>query len=253
MPEGPVRVAIVGDDEAHRILAEHLADEVSAGVSELASRRRFVGDGKRARFYKIGARPPKPRGPGGRPEYRAQRSAGAPAGYAAVLVEAVREVVAEADVVLVLADEDGEGDRMNAPGRCGALLGDLRRRVVVGVCNPVAEAWFIAFVADTHPDRAAQLDRQAGRPASRRPHLLCSRPSTALHHAKRALRFLRGDAETLSACSAVTLHADELEALLVNHSAPLGSLRELGECGLGGFIEALETTYVPRLLAPGPG
>ena len=41
----PIRVALAGDDEAHRLLMERLADVATPDLEELDERRKFVGDG----------------------------------------------------------------------------------------------------------------------------------------------------------------------------------------------------------------
>lgn len=246
MADGGLRVAIIGEDEAHRVLCEYLADGVCGGLEGLGDRRRFLRDRDRG-YFKLGKRPPVPRGPGGRPAYSSQRSRGRPAGYAGVLFDAVREVRAEVDVILVLADEDGERDRMEAPARCAEHFRQSPETVVVGVCNPVAEAWFVALVAPGRQRRAQELRAQLGQPVVAQPELLCSKPLDAKRHAKRALRFLLEEETEVVACKATTLKAHELRDALQGGPLDVEWARAFAGCGLGEFVARLQEHYLPRV------
>jgi len=165
-----------------------------------------------------------------------------------VFVEIVLQLNPTTDVVIVLADEDGDASRPACIAAAHAAL-DARhaKRRVLGVCNPTGEAWIVGLLAPSRSARAKRLDAALGRPVSTRPEKLTSRPNSAEHHAKRALRFLLDDGEKQPAeYTSSTLKSHEIEAALASAIGPQNAKRLAG-CGVAAFWGELESVYAPML------
>ena len=238
----PVEIALAGDDQAHRVLMERLADAVLGDGEHLEEQRRFVGDAAGRRILPLTRRPARERAPSGRLVHRNQRLGTEPLGYAAVLVEAATDLASQADVVLVLADEDGDrGRKDHLPRARAALHARGLSRIALGICDPIAEAWLVALLAKDRTQRAHALSRALGIDVSRQPERLSSRPPDHRRHAKRALAFLlahRGD--DIMAFPAETPGSDETDPALAMVSLSLEALCALDGCGLADFVCDLE-------------
>lgn len=250
MGDGMITVALAGDDEAHRLLLEKLADASTPGIEDLHTHRRFVGDGRGGRYLKTGTRPPRTMAPSGRPRYRAQRSEDAPLGYAAVFVEAVQELMPHGDVILMLVDEDGHPERFNDVMAAQAHFQrrGVTKTVVLGVCNPIAEAWLIALLTPELSKRGRLLAKELGFDPGKHPHKLASKPKTVQHHATRALHFLLDDEyDTIMAYPADTPKAAITESVLEAVLIDVNRLVQLKDCGLAVFFEELRRVYTPMV------
>lgn len=251
MAELRLRVGLVGDDEAHRVLLEKLADQSTEDLQDLDHRRVFVGDGRGQKLLRLGQRPQQDRAPSGRPRYHAQRAGTQPLGYAAVLIEAAQALARLADVVLMLADEDGVAGRPAEAARAKEVLASRQLQdVVIGVTNPIAEAWLVALLASDRPDRASALQKALGFDAGRHPEQLCRAPTNAPRHAKRALNFLLDKGKRgLKDHSADTPKASLTEPALSAAVLDPKQLMALRACGLATFYEELTRVYAPRVRA----
>ncbi len=247
MGDAPVRVGIAGDDQAHRHLIQCLADAAASSVPDLEGARTWTGGGAHA-FLRTGMRPAAETAPSGRPRYRSQRHQGEPLGFAAVFVETVVALGPDADVVMVLADEDGDGSR---PGSIEVAHRALDARgakpPALGICNPTGEAWVIGLVAPSRSERAKRLDATLKKPVSTRPERLASKPGTAEHHVKRALRFLLDDANKHPKdYPSTTLKSDVIAHALGGVIDP-ACAKSLTGCGLAVFWDQLASVYAPML------
>lgn len=250
MPDRPVRVGLAGDDQAHRLLMENLADAATPGLDDLENRRKFVGDGRGGAYLKTGTRPPRDTAPSGRPRYRSQRSGSTSLGYGAMLVEVAQDLAHRVDVVLVLVDEDGHPERIR---EVAAALVHLQerglRRVALGVCNPIAEAWLVALLAPSRPRRLHMLASELGFDVTRHPHKLTSKPGTARHHGKRALHFVLDEAsDVIMAYPAETPKVRVTEPNIALIEVDPKMVAELKECGLAMFFCQLLEVYAPMVV-----
>lgn len=248
-----LRVGLAGDDEAHRILAEHLADAATRSVKDLDQLREFVGDGRGGRLLRTGARPPREVMPSGRPRYRSQRLGPLPRGFAAVFIELTQTLAEVTDFALVLVDEDGDDTREDAARLAAAHLFDRGFvQIAFGVCNPIAEAWFVGLLAPSRPARVRALSASLGFNVDRDPHKLASKPGNARHHAKRALHFLL-DSKGIDPDKypSTTPKAAETENELASIDIDHAHLSRLDACGLAGFFRQLVAVYVPAVASRG--
>lgn len=249
MPDRPIRVALAGDDEAHRLLMERLADVATPDLDDLDARRRFVGDGQDAAFLNTSRRPARGTAPSGRPTYRSQRDGPRPLGHAAVFVESVKALAPRSDVVLVLVDEDGKAERQAAVQEARTILkrGGLQY-AVLGVCSPIAEAWLVALIAPSRPQRARKLREALTFDPAVNPHKLNSKTGSP-RHAKRVLHFLLDDARRgLADCPEHTPKGSATEPALSGSTIRHPGLVRLRDCGLYGFFEQLQHVYAPTVL-----
>ena len=122
--------------------------------------------------------------------------------------------------------------------------------VVIGVTNPIAEAWLVALLASDRPDRASALQKALRFDVRSHPEQLCRAPKHAPRHAKRALNFLlHEDKRELSDHSADTPKASLTEPALSAAVLDPKQLQALRACGLTPFYEALTQVYAPRVRA----
>lgn len=250
MAEHPVRVALAGDEQAHRLLMEHLADAATPDVGDLERRRQFVGDGRGGAFLNTGKRPPAEAAPSGRPLYRSQRVGARPLGHAAVFVESVKALAPWSDVALVLVDEDGVAGRAKAAAEARAHLAELGLpTAILGVCDPIAEAWLIALIAPSRPRPAGALAKALTFDPSRHPEQLNSRAGSP-RHAKRVLHYLldHGRRE-LATYPEDTPKASETGPALQCSDIEHQHIARLRGCGLAAFFEELRRDYALRVLA----
>lgn len=239
MAERPVAVGLAGDDEAHRILIQRLADHVVAPAGELEACRRW------GTFLKTGTRPARARAPSGRPVYRNQRREGAPRGYAQVFVEVVEQLATESDVAIVLVDEDGDETRVQAAATAADILAE-RLPAVFGICTPCAEGWLVALIGPSRPTRLRELESALKKKVTSHPEQLTSSPTTAPHNAKRALHFLLDDEhDDVMRYPATTPRLVHTEPALAAAALDPHRLRRLESCGLTAFYLALEFVYAP--------
>lgn len=251
MPDTPVRVGLAGDDEAHRILLQRLADDSTLDLPDIQGRRSWVGDDAGQSFLSTGQRPRRPVAPSGRPVYRSQRYGDAPRGYAAVFVEAVQKIGGRADVTLVLVDEDGDSTRVHAAAMAASILANSGGPpTVLGVCNPCAEGWLVGMIGRARPERLARLETALATRLANHPERLTSKPATSAKNAKRALHFLLDDEHQDPMRYPANTPPKELTEPALGEAA--GNPRawaSLRGCGLSAFFEQLCANYAPLLRA----
>ncbi len=245
MADCKVRVGLAGDDEAHRILLEKLADHALGG--DRLERRDFVGSRHGHRYLStikhVAAKQP----PSGRKLYRSSRIEGEAAGYALTLIAAAQDFRDRAEAVLVLVDEDGKASRAHDARLAAKTLTDRGLPTIAGVCNPCAEGWLVALIGPSRPVRLRALETALGKKVGSRPEQLCNQPSAAKHHAKRALRFLVDDADReVSKYSAETQKFHETSPHLDVADLSALQLHHLTGCGLADFWAGLQSVYLPR-------
>lgn len=243
-----VRVGLAGDDHAHRILAQRLADLATSHVPNLDERRVFVGDGAgRAFLSTVTADHP---APGGRPRYKRALYQGKPLGYAQVFLDRARALGPVADVALVLVDEDGDGGRTASLAIAYDVLagGHAAAAAIFGVCNPCAEGWFVGLIGPSRPQRLKRLDSELGIKAASQPEKLTQKPTTAPKHAKRALHFLLDDEhDDVMRYSAETPKAKFTEPALAEAMVTRAMVQALDGCGMAAFLDRLVTVYAARV------
>lgn len=247
MAEGAVRVGLAGNDEAHRILLQRLADDYTPDVPDLERRRTWVGDAAGRAFLNTGKRPPRRNAPSGRPEYRSQRHGAEPRGAASVFVEAVQQFAGRADITLVLMDEDGDTSRVGAAETATSII--ARRggpKAVLGVCNPCAEGWLVAMIGRARPARLQSLERALNTGLATHPERLTSTPPTSPRNAKRALHFLLDEEpDDPKRYPATTPEVAVTEPALSEAAGEGRKWVALRGCGLGPFFEELCSKYAP--------
>lgn len=251
MAELPVRVGLAGDDEAHRILLQRLADDATPEVPDLEGRRSWVGDGTGRRFLSTTNRPARQIAESGRPEYRSQRHGAEPRGHAAVFVDAVKHFIGRADITLVLVDEDGDGTRVDAAQQAASTTaGRGGPPAVLGVCNPCAEGWLVTMIGQARPGRLQRLERALKLDLRRHPERLTSPPPTSPKHAKRALHFLLDEEhDDPKRYPATTPKVTVTEPALAEAAGEGQTWVALRECGLGPFFAELCAAYAPLVRA----
>lgn len=249
MTEAPVRVGLAGEDEAHRILLQRLADEAACDVPTLEKRRQWVGAEDGSPYFKTSRK--RKIADSGRPTYRAQRIEGEPVGFGSVFLDIFKEFGLRADIVLVLVDEDGDPKRAKAAHQAMEYLRrGSRRPAVFGVCNPTAEAWIVGVVGPERTSRAQALKRELGFDAVRNPHQLCSQPATDPRHAKRAANFLLNENHrSLRDAPACTPERQDTEEAVLGAAVTRDHLGHLVKCGLTPFLDRLREHYVPLVSA----
>ncbi len=249
MADRPVRVGLAGDDEAHRILMQRLADEATTDVRDRDARRRWVRHDNDATFLQTGKRPAPETVPSGRQPYRSQRFDGKPLGYATVFVEAAEALHACSDIALVLVDEDGKESRVPSAIVAREYLRrfDKAPPVVFGVCDPCAEGWLVALIGPTRPKRLAALSSSAKvKLPSQTEHLTSHGDNTK--NAKRGLHFLLDDRrKKVSDYPISTPGVDDTEPVLAASPTAPAHLKSLTGCGLASFYQQLVDVYAPMV------
>lgn len=270
MGDGISRVALAGEDEAHRILAQAVLEQaILAAAGERGSGWPEAEQLDQARcWYRLPAAPDRSGAPFyktsrldedlkqvvGPKFFRVTRFEGKPLGEASTLIDGYRLFALQPDppdAVLLLRDSDGDPERAAALP-VGQRWLDMHRRVnpeapvaAFGVAEPEAEAWFIACLTPAPERLAAARDALSFDPV-RQPERLTSLSASATSDAKRALRFLAGEGIALDErVPAVALKAHELETLAADvcHSAS----QRAASCGLSRFLAEIELYIIPRV------
>lgn len=275
MPRSHVRIALAGEDQAHRALMTFLADKVR--LDEAAKRavhwidaeslqglRSYEGRGddeqrpEHLRFYllsqakrdaedlpkqlTIHGRPVKLRGRIGEKPLRPE------AGFWRRVLLLLASSHPPPDVIIVAHDTDGDRARLKDLEQALALTHPIP--VIVAVPHQDAEAWFVAgFRPGSDAERRRLEDRKddLGFDPPERPHRLTAHPNDARTDARRVLRILVFDEDASRAPS-----LEEIPSLCDRTLNDLELLRRRGaECGLAAFLDALRGTLVP-LVIPGP-
>lgn len=266
MAERPLRIAIVCEDKAHLHIIQTVADAVVRARLDLSAeapldgwRRWLSQDGQPTWKLKDVSRALREkRMPSGRPRHRTRRTQGAPERDAAPILDAyelLSEELDPPDALIVLTDADNAGDRRRADV-------DLAREnisskdappipvFVVGVCDPMAEGWLIALLAEMEPvrGRRAEARRALGFDPCVQPERLCA-DSRQQHHAKRVARYLLDRHERqIKQASIATPTVDLYATLLIEAEVSPRTLKRHTGCGLAPFVEALERDYAPAVV-----
>ena len=166
-----------------------------------------------------------------------------------MFVESVKALAPKADVVLVLVDEDGKAERATAvPAARVHLEGLGLNRAVLGVCNPIAEAWLVALIAPSRPQPARKLTQALSFNPATHPERLNSKAGSP-RHAKRALHFLLDDGrEELADYPEYTPKASATGPELSYSDIGYQNILRLRDCGLAGFFEQLQRRYAPAVI-----
>lgn len=279
MASNGVRIAIIGEDQAHRFLVTSLADRVL--LDEAARRgadwvssdslswlRSFCGldddenKPEHLRFYlfknaaedmeRLGRRPVIQ----GRPVSLSGHIRGKPLKPEAWLWRVVLLLFAVEEpppaVLIVARDTDGDPKRLDGLRQALELLQDFEQPLPVIVAAPHqdAEAWFVAgFVPLTQAEEQrlkALRDELLFSPPDEA-HRLTAHPNDAPTDAKRVLRVLAFDDDASRAPG-----LEELPELCERTLGDLALLRKSGvECGLREFLDKLREVLVP-IFIPGP-
>ena len=272
MSGGPVSILVVGDDQAHRVLAQRLVDAVLLKAAQrgwpeaeqLDQARRWYGpadapelagwgDGHyRAKNTRDDLR--RIRMPSGRSPFLSRRAHG----QAVLGDRSFDDVVQLAallnvppDALVMIRDTDGRRDlTIVSEALRGLDAGHLR--VVLWLANPEAEAWALVALAQSDPGRVRVLQTRLGFDPTRSPER-CTSSREAPHgkahrDAKRVLRYLAGEAKDLDTAPPDPLSPELLEVLLSGLSEGLDRLKSEGEgCGLAPFVAGLEQKLAPRV------
>lgn len=274
-PSSGVRIALAGEDQAHRALLTVLADGVL--LDEAAKRsahwitaeslqwlRSYQGRGddehrpEHLRFYPLAQAKrdaeelPKHCTIGGRPIKLRGHIDGRPLRPEAGLWRRVLLLFAcdnPPPRVLIVA-HDTDGDRTRVKDLEQALVLTRAFPVIVAAPHQDAEAWFVAgFRPESDVERRRLSERRddLGFDPPEEPHRLTAHPNDARTDAKRVLRGLVFG-ENASRAPAL----EEIPDLCDRTLKDLGLLERRGvECGLTAFLDALRGTLVP-LFIPGP-
>jgi hypothetical protein len=277
--DGPLRIGLVGEDEAHYTLMSSLSDEVILDHTrkqgspwpereELDQARTFSGPiPGMERFYKR-------RGDfwkelnrvAGRPVQRILRVGDQPAGEASYFIELYRFFALHSpgvQALVVLRDTDGYFER-GEPAIQLALkwvTAQLARSkeeeqpcmeaVVFGAAHQDAEAWFLPGLKDAAPERLAQAKQELSLDPLARPEALSNekRGSRPERDPKRVLRFLLGEGENIATNPSSPIPAEELPELAERCLRELDRLASGPEgTGLPAFIQRLREHLAPRIL-----
>lgn len=266
MAERPLRIAIVCEDKAHLHIIQAVADAVVRARLGLPAeapldmwRRWLSQNGQPTRKLKDVSRELREkRMPSGRPRHRTRRTQGAPERDAAPILDAyelLSEELDPPDALIVLTDADNARDRRRADAERAreSIYGKDARRIpvfVVGICDPMAEGWLIALLAETEPvrSRRAEARRALGYDPCVQPERLCA-DDRQQHHAKRVARYLLDlDQRQIKQASSATPTEGLYAALLVEAELSPRTLKRHTGCGLAPFVEALERDYAPAVV-----
>lgn len=274
MSGGPVSILVVGDDQAHRVLAQRLVDAVLVKsaqrgwpeAEQLDQARRWYGpmdapelagwaDGHyRAKNARDDLR--RVRMPSGRSPFLSRRAHG----QAAVGDRSFDDIVQLAallkvppDALVMIRDTDGKGERAIVSEALRDLNAERLMVLVLGMADPEAEAWVLVALTQPDPGRGEVLRTRLGFDPTRSPERCTSSrdvpPGKAPRDAKRVLRYLAGEAEDLDTAPPDPLSPDVLEGLLSGLSGGLDRLKSAGEgCGLAQFVFGLEQKLAPRVI-----
>ena len=277
MADGARRVALAGEDHAHRVLAATLLDRsiLRAApkyggwpeVEQLDQARawyqieRTVGPtdppGTPQPFYRIAAIDDDMRTLTGRKFFRIARFEDQPLGEASSFVEGYRLFALQLDppdVVVLLRDADNDPERISALPLARRWVAEHCRKnprapaAAFGVTAPIAEAWFVACLSPA-PDRHAVACSALSFDPCRAPERLAPNDRQASHHAKRVLRFLQGEGDALDQAAAVALKAGECEALASCITYEAASVASAAT-QLPSFLACLDAEITPILLRP---
>lgn len=237
MDERRLRVAIAGEGSAHFLLASRLGKAAQVKLGPAGQRWTWVGDGQGGNYLRTTDLAARSKADSGRPRYRRERDQGRPRGFGAVIDAIAQRLAQDADLVVVLFDEDGDPSRRSSVAE--ALPAPIGPEFVVGWCVPMAEAWLVALVGPQRPERLAWVEGELKRNVARQPESMCAQPASAAHHAKRVLNFLIDvDCDSVKNAKADTPKFLATEGLL--DEVDLRAVGGLHGCGLGAFVADLE-------------
>jgi hypothetical protein len=264
-----IRIAIAGEDQAHRVLATNLIDaailERAHGgwpePAELSQCRVYCGLNVPSdappyeHYYRFQTLHADLRAHLGRKPFRVARIGDQPAGQATWFIS-LYQLFALAqprpDILVGMLDtddprlhEDAERARRYILDTHGSAM-----TLVFGLIYKDAEAWFVAGLTDVAA-RIAQAKQELSFDPCAEPDRLTAHPNSALTDAKRVLRFLLGHTPTLAATPSIALSGAEADALAERTLRDLGLLASAASTGLSDFIASLRTLVAPRIL-PGP-
>jgi hypothetical protein len=266
LADSRILVAIAGEDQAHRVLAMRLLDEVllerAAGDwperEQLDQARVWCGwlelpDAPESeRYYQFKTldedlRRQMPR------FFRVTRIDDQPAGEATWFISlyqlfALRQP--RPDALIGMVDTDDPDLHQAADRAIHYVKERLGSPMVLAFGLPYrdAEAWFVAGLVDV-PARLAEARRELHFDPQREPDRLTSQPNAALTDAKRVLRFLLGEGATLQEAPSVA--APDPEGLAVRTLRDLPLLERAEATGLARFVARLRSGLAPLIL-PGP-
>jgi hypothetical protein len=261
-PDRRILIAVAGEDQAHRVLATALIDEVvleraSGGWPEreqLCQARVFCGwhhssdAPEPEQYYQFKTLTDDLRAQMGRPFFGVPRIGDQPAGEATWFIRlfqlfALRNPQPHA---LIGMCDTNDPKRWKEADRAIAHIRDQLHSpmvVIFGLAYRDAEAW---FVAGLDSPRTADARAALGFDPHAEPHRLTAEPNTALTDAKRVLRFLLGEGRTLQEAHSVA--APEPMALAERTLRDLGRLDRAEHTGLASFLARLRSEVAPLVL-----
>ena len=268
-PDSRIRIAIAGEDQAHRVLATRLIDaailERADGgwpePAELSQCRIYCGlcvppDAPTCdHYYPFFTLDADLRAQLGKKPFRVNRIGDQPANQATWFIS-LYQIFALAqprpEVLVGMRDTNDPRLRDDAERACHYIINTLGSAMTLsfGLIYRDAEAWFVAGLTDVAA-RIALAKQQLCFDPCAEPERLTAQPNSALTDAKRVLRFLLSDTPTLAATPSIALSGPEAEALAERTLGDLDVLARAASTGLGEFIASLRTRIAPRIL-PGP-
>ncbi|MEQ1567976.1 MAG: hypothetical protein ABMA64_20220 [Myxococcota bacterium] len=253
--DGRALIAVAGEDEAHRVLATALVDAVILERAtgrwperdEVDHARTYCGFAESSGFYRFQQLDSDLRERWPKKFFRVTRVEDQPAGEATwfiTLYQLFSLRSAPPDVLVGLRDVDDKS-LVAAADRARRYIETLEPKMVVvfGLPYRDAEAWFVAGLTSDRLDEARQ---ELGFDPTAEPHRLTSQPNGAKTDAKRVLRFLLGEGESLA--GAPSRAAPDLDSLAERTLGDLARLERAEATGLASFIEQLRKDVVSVVL-----
>lgn len=264
-----IRIAIAGEDQAHRVLATRLIDaailERADGgwpePGELSQCRIYCGlcvppdAPPYEHYYPFFTLDADLRVHFGKKPFRVTRIGDQPAREATWFISLYQLFALtqpRPDILVGMRDTNDPRLRDDAERACRYIINThgSAMTLVFGLIYRDAEAWFVAGLTDV-ATRIALAKQELSFDPCAEPERLTAQPNSALTDAKRVLRFLLSDAQTLAATPSIALSGLEADALAERSLRDLDVLARAVSTGLGEFIASLRTLVAPRIL-PGP-
>lgn len=264
-----IRIAIAGEDQAHRVLATRLIDaalrERAHGgwpdPSELSQCRVYRGLHDLAdaptheHYYPFQTLEADLRAHFGKKPFRITRIGDQPANHATWFISLYQLFALTRpppDILVGMRDTNDPRLRDDAERACRHIRDTLgsAMTLVFGLIYRDAEAWFVAGLTDVAA-RLALAKKELSFDPCAEPERLSAQPNSAPTDAKRVLRFLLGDTPTLAATPSIALSGPDADALAERTLRDLDVLARATTTGLGEFITSLRKLVAPQVL-PGP-
>ena len=261
-----LRIAIAGEDQAHRVLATNLIDaailERARGgwpePAELSQCRIYCGlcvpdDAPTyEHYYPFQTLDADLRAHFGKKPFRVTRIGDQPANQATWFISLYQLFALtqpRPDILVGMRDTNDPRLRDDAK-RAYRYIIDTHgsaMTLVFGLIYRDAEAWFVAGLTDVAA-RIALAKQELSFDPCAESERLTAQPNSALTDAKRVLRFLLSDTPTLAATPSTALSGADAEALAERTLRDLDVLAHAAPSGLGEFIASLRTLVAPRIL-----